>query len=167
MSTWNPPQNAPAAYCRQCGKPLREEDKRDVRGMIFCEDCLTAVVTGRTMRSTPPPPPLGVVPAPSSPNPWTAAILGFIPGVGAMYNGQFAKGFVHVLVLGSFFAMSGHVGGAGSAFFGLLIPAFWIYMVVEAYQTARARQLGLPLPDPFGLNNVFGSQHSVPPASGV
>ena len=39
-----------------------------------------------------PPPPMG------APNPGTATILGFIPGVGAMYNGQYIKAIVHVLV---------------------------------------------------------------------
>ena len=36
--------------------------------------------------------------APGEPNPGLAALLGFIPGVGAMYNGQYAKGVVHLIV---------------------------------------------------------------------
>ena len=32
------------------------------------------------------------------PNPALATMLGFIPGVGAMYNGQFVKAMIHVLV---------------------------------------------------------------------
>ena len=27
-------------------------------------------------------------------------MLGFIPGVGAIYNGQYAKGLVHVIIVG-------------------------------------------------------------------
>ena len=34
----------------------------------------------------------------SGPNPAAAAVLGLIPGVGAMYNGQFIKGFIHVVI---------------------------------------------------------------------
>ena len=33
-------------------------------------------------------------------------------------------------------------------------------MIFDAYKTAKARQLGLPLPDPLGLNNLFGIQES-------
>src|SRR5215471_9175438 len=115
MSTWTQPPNPPAAYCRQCGKPLREEDKRDVRGMIFCEDCLTAVVTGNVPRAVPPSP-IGVAPTSTNPHPWIAAMLAWIPGVGAMYNGQFAKGFLHVVILASMIAMSEHVGDPASTF---------------------------------------------------
>ena len=32
------------------------------------------------------------------PNPVAAAVLGLIPGVGAMYNGQFFKGLIHVVI---------------------------------------------------------------------
>ena len=33
-------------------------------------------------------------------SPGLAFLLGLIPGVGAIYNGQYAKGLVHVLILG-------------------------------------------------------------------
>ena len=32
------------------------------------------------------------------PNPSVAAVLGLIPGVGAMYNGQYFKGLIHVVI---------------------------------------------------------------------
>jgi hypothetical protein len=82
-----------------------------------------------------------------------AAILGFIPGVGAMYNGEFAKGFVHVLIFATLIWMAQELNGI----FGICIAAFELYMPIEAYKTARARELGLPAPDPFGFNNFFSS----------
>jgi len=51
-----------------------------------------------------------------------------------------------------------------SGLFGLAIAAFVIYMPIEAYQTAKARMLGLQPPDPFGFNNLFGTR---PPATAV
>ena len=33
-----------------------------------------------------------------TPHPMLAALLGFIPGVGAMYNGQYAKAIAHVVI---------------------------------------------------------------------
>ncbi|MGA2903117.1 MAG: DUF5668 domain-containing protein [Candidatus Korobacteraceae bacterium] len=146
--------DAPAvAYCRICGKPLCTACVRDVRGVIYCEECLASHLSG----AIPPPGSTAVPPAVEPPrgtgSPALAAILGFIPGVGAMYNGEFAKGFVHVLIFATLIWMTDHMNGI----FGLGIAAFVIYMPIEAYKTARARQLGLPAPDPFGFNNLFTS----------
>jgi len=46
-----------------------------------------------------------------------------------------------------------------SGIFGIGIAAFVLYMPIEAYRTAKARQMGVQPPDPFGLNNLnlFGS----------
>jgi hypothetical protein len=78
--------------------------------------------------------------------------LGFIPGVGAFYNGQFLKGFVHVIVMSTLIWMSDHGMGA---FAGLLIAAWVFYMVFDAWTTAKARRDGLPIPDPIGLNAIL------------
>ena len=152
------------AYCRTCGKPLCSNCARDVRGVIYCEECLASHLSG----AMPPPGstavPPGVVPPTGLPSPKLAAILGFIPGVGAMYNGEFAKGFVHVLIFATLIWMADHLSG----FFGLGIAAFVIYMPIEAYHTAQARQLGLPAPDPFGFNHLFSSGFGSPrPTSGA
>ena len=97
------------------------------------------------------------------PNPGLATLLGFIPGVGAMYNGQFVKALVHVLV---FVVLIGIAGD--HPIFGLFIAAWVLYQVFDANQTAMARRDGLPLPDPFGLNELghrLGIQNppTVPP----
>jgi hypothetical protein len=78
-----------------------------------------------------------------------AAILGFIPGVGAMYNGQFAKAIAHVLIFAVLASLSDKAG-----VFGILVAAWVFYQVFDAYQTAIARRDGLPLPNPFGLNDI-------------
>ena len=39
-------QTPAVAYCRTCGKAVCEQCKRDVRGVIYCEDCLAARVEG-------------------------------------------------------------------------------------------------------------------------
>lgn len=112
----------------------------------------------------PPPPPFAYPPPPGThiPNPLLAGLLGFIPGVGAMYNGQFAKGLAHIAIFAIFTSLANHV----SDLFGLFVAGWVIYMAFEAYQTALARRDGSPLPDPFGLNNIgerFGFQpHSHP-----
>jgi Domain of unknown function (DUF5668) len=130
-----------AAFCQNCGKPLCQACVRSApAGQIFCEPCMTAWQSAQHPFVTPP---MG------EPNPAVAAALGIVPGVGAMYNGQFVKGFVHVFVFVVLVTLAGHHG-----IFGLFIPAWIIYQSFEAYHVARARRDGTPLPDPLGLNEV-------------
>jgi hypothetical protein len=142
------------AYCRTCGKPVCAICARDVRGVVYCEDCLASQVSG----TMPPPAQPGVVvpgaPTVSSGSPGLAALLGLIPGVGAMYNGEYGKGFIHVLIFATLIWAADNISGL----FGIAIAAFVIYMPIEAYQTAKARLLGLQPPDPFGFNNLFSSR---------
>jgi len=72
-----------------------------------------------------------------------AFLLGLIPGVGAIYNAQYAKGLVHVIIFGLLISIVS--SGAAADFeplFGFLIAIFYIYMPFEAYHTAKRRQLG-------------------------
>jgi TM2 domain-containing membrane protein YozV len=138
-------QVAAIAYCRTCGKPLCEQCKRDVRGVIYCEDCLASRLAL--------PPGVASAPAPGASqassggsNPVAATLLGFIPGVGAIYNGQILKAFIHVLIFAGLIAMAQHAD-----ILGLLVAFFYFYMVWDAYATAKAIQEKRPLPDPFGL----------------
>ncbi len=144
------PEVPASAYCRTCGKPLCEKCKHDVRGVIYCEDCIAARLQG-TLPAAPP----GVVPpAPPGqgvPSPGLAAVLGFIPGLGAVYNGQYMKAFIHVLLTGALIWMANRVD-----IFGLFVAAFWFYMVFDAYKTAQARVRGERLPDPLGLERYSG-----------
>jgi TM2 domain-containing membrane protein YozV len=122
-------------------------------GAIYCEPCIAVRL------QTPPPPVPVVVPAvPGAPNPGIAAFLGFIPGVGAMYNGQFMKAFIHVMIFVLLIVATDNISGA----FGILIPFAIFYMVFDAFKTAQARQLGVPAPDPLGIDKLFGVQESQP-----
>lgn len=159
MNCANHPDRERAAFCQNCGKPLCQECIRAVGSSIFCEPCLVTKLSGAgtpnpagspapgasypTDGTIPPPPP------PDEPNPGLAALLGFIPGVGAMYNGQYAKGIVHLIVFAVLVSLSGENG-----IFGLFIAGWVFYQVIEAHHTAQARRDGTPLPNPFGLNDL-------------
>ncbi len=98
-----------------------------------------------------PPPGVYNVPAPAGlPNPATAFVLGFLPGVGAMYNGQFAKGIANIAIFAVLVSFADHISGV----FGIFIAGWIAFMVFDAYQTARARRFGLPIPNAFGLNDL-------------
>ena len=82
----------------------------------------------------------------SAPSPGLAFILGLIPGVGAIYNGQYAKGLIHVVILGTLISIlsSGAAGGL-EPLFGMLTGLWVIYMPFEAYHTASKRLRGEPV----------------------
>jgi hypothetical protein len=87
---------------------------------------------------------------PAEPNPILAGLLGLIPGVGAMYNGQFAKGVIHLIIFVILVSLSDDVNGI----FGLFVAGWVFYQAFEAYHTAKARLEGLPLPNAFGFNDI-------------
>ena len=129
------------AYCQTCGKALCPDCVRTAPGgQVLCESCFAAWQTYQQ-----PFVPLNT----GSPNPAAAAVLGLIPGVGAMYNGQFFKGLIHVVIFAVLVSMA-HISGI----FGIFIPAWILYQSFEAFHTAKAIQNGQPVPDPLGLNDV-------------
>jgi len=131
---------------------------RDVRGAIFCEECLAAHLgVGGAGHAAPPPlPPDVLAQQRGLPSPTLAAVLGFIPGVGAFYNAQYQKGVVHVVIFAALCTFAGSDVDQISTFFGLMIPLFIFYMAWDAYKTAQSRVTGEPVPDPLGINNIFG-----------
>jgi LiaI-LiaF-like transmembrane region len=73
-------------------------------------------------------------------------MLGFIPGVGAIYNGQYVKGLIHVVIMGLLIAIvSSDETAPLQPLFGMMIAVWVFYMAFEAYHTAKKRQLGEPV----------------------
>ena len=157
MNCLNHPDVPAVAYCQNCGKPLCSACMRTVGGVVYCEPCLAA-------RLSSPPPGGNAYPDANltglHAHPVLAGLLGFIPGVGAMYNGQYIKALAHVLIFAVFVSLSDK-----SFVFGMLLAAWIFYQVFDAAQTAKARRDGLPLPNPFGLNDL-GSRLGMAPTPG-
>jgi TM2 domain-containing membrane protein YozV len=159
------PDVAATSYCRTCGKAMCEKCSHSVRGVVYCEDCI-ANRLGDVM-----PPAANIVPgapgAPvvvaSGPSPGLAGVLaGFFPfGVGAVYNGQYAKGLAHLLIFVVLVIGASQSGDVYGAFFGLAIAFFYIYQIIDAVRSAHAIRVGQPAPDPFGLARAFGSGERV------
>lgn len=163
MSCANHPDAAVAQYCRTCGKPLCANCTRAVHGVTYCESCLAERLQG----VQPPQAAYQQVkesPAPGSgPNPALAGILaGFFPfGVGAVYSGQYAKGLAHLVTFAVLVWGASSARGGFETVFGLGIAFFYIYQIVDAVRSAKAIQMGLPAPDPFGLAQTFGAGEKV------
>lgn len=102
---------------------------------------------------------------PVSTSPGLAFALGFIPGVGAIYNGQYLKGLVHALIFGLIVTLLDSVHGPGDALLGICMAAFVFYMPFEAYHTAKRRLMGQPVEEFSSLvaQNKFSTRTPIGP----
>jgi hypothetical protein len=141
------PEADSTAFCRQCGTPLCPACVRDVRGAVYCENCLANMLgvppTATVLAGTPTPatalPPLPH--ASHAPSPGVALALGFIPGLGAVYNGEYLKGLIHVLAFGGIIALLTTDLPAGLiVILSIGLGCFYCYMPIEAYRTAKAHR---------------------------
>jgi hypothetical protein len=98
-----------------------------------------------------------------SASPGLAFLLGLIPGVGAIYNAQYVKGLIHVVVFGVLISIvsSGETGGM-EPLFGMMIGTWVFYMAFEAYHTAKKRQLGQPVEEFSSLISLRNQQSRFP-----
>ncbi|MFZ0640668.1 MAG: B-box zinc finger protein [Candidatus Acidiferrales bacterium] len=154
-------------FCRNCGKALCQQCAREVRGALYCEQCLAAMMAPQAPAAqfvapgAPPAYTYPVVVEPQGPNPGTACALGFIPGLGAVYNGEYVKGLIHVIIFGGLIALmsnSDNMPDGIVAMIAVFFAVFYCYMPIEAYRTARAKRLGIPVTGFFG-------ETSAPPAA--
>ena len=94
-------------------------------------------------------------------NPGIACLLGFIPGLGAVYNGEYLKALIHVLVFGGLIAaLNADWPNSGFyAFLGIGLGCFYCYMPIDSFRVAKARKLGQPEP---GLLAESGTRTNAP-----
>ena len=140
------------AFCIKCGKPLCEQCVRQVQSSIYCDSCLTenpgATNPGATA-AVPPMPPSQVA---GGTSPEAAFVLGLIPGVGAIYNAEYFKAALHLLIFSTLVTFANDTGPSGETIFGFLAFGFYVYMPFEAFYTAKKRKLareGINLITPF------------------
>lgn len=130
------------AFCRSCGRALCGTCQRLADGSVFCAEHAPAPQAGPAAAQPASPP----VMQPGAPSPGLAFVLGLIPGVGAIYNSQYVKGLVHVIVLGTLISLvDSNIIGNLEPLFGMLIGLWVFYMAFEAYHTASRRLHGLPV----------------------
>lgn len=144
-------------YCRNCGKPMCSTCVRPVRDVLYCEDCLATIMgvpganpaaatDAGALAAPPPPRPSG--PSPSSPG--VAFILGFFPGLGAVYNGEYNKALIHIVVFAAMIVgLSSDIGDSADVVLSLLLAGFVLYMAFDAQRVAKARNLGEVPVDPL------------------
>jgi hypothetical protein len=188
MNCQNHPESPATAYCRTCGMPVCEECRRDAFGTVYCAEHAPAPVSSQMPPApgyvppvyaaapgyTPPPgfappPSPGSVPPPfraqSTVSPALAFFLGMIPGVGAIYNGQYAKGLVHAIVWGLLMSIATSRAANGlEPIFVMLVIAWWAYMAFEAHRTAQRLQAGEAVDEYSSLVPMRGRGDQAPVA---
>lgn len=137
-------------YCRACGKALDQASVQAAQGGIYCKEHVPAdagAPYASPYTSSVPPP----IPNPNV-SPAGAFVLGLIPGVGAIYNGQYIKGLIHVVILGMLFGIANSgISESMTPVVVLMIIGFFAYQAFEAYHTAQKRRMGLPVEEMSGL----------------
>src|SRR5215472_4895667 len=166
MNCVNHPDLPAIAYCRTCGQPLCEACRVSAGGTVYCREHAPVAAPESSPYTAPAPAPASA--RPSAPDagasPGLAFLLGLIPGVGAIYNGQYVKGLIHVVVLGVLISIvsSNEAAGGLEPLFGMMIGVWVFYMAFEAYHTARKRQLGQHVDEFSSLVPLRGQQASFP-----
>ncbi|HKM65546.1 MAG TPA: DUF5668 domain-containing protein [Candidatus Acidoferrum sp.] len=159
------PDREASGYCRNCGKAMCAECTHKVRDALYCEDCLAQHVGLPPAPAALPPATPGVAPAtaenpasyalPAIPprqghSPAVAFLLGFVPGLGAIYNGEYNKAIMHVVIFGAIIlGIASDMGEGIKDFLVFALVVFPVYMAIDAMRSAKARLTGAPLTDPF------------------
>lgn len=165
------PEVDATGFCRNCGKALCATCARPVREVLYCENCLAA---GMGMAMPPPPaaandpysqpaytqpgfvPPASPMPVqPGRPSGAIAFMLGLFPGLGAVYNGEYNKALLHLviftaLILGLVEAANSEEFSVGAVIvLAFMLAGFVFYMAFDAMRVSQAKSTGEPISDPL------------------
>jgi hypothetical protein len=137
--------------CQRCVRPVRD--------VLYCEDCLARVMgvsspspaaaagvdaTGLPVAPQPP-----RAPAPAG-NPGLAFLLGLVPGLGAIYNGEYNKALIHIVVFAAIVVgLSSDMGAGADVALSFVLVGFIFYMAIDAMRTVKARNAGEVVADPL------------------
>jgi hypothetical protein len=151
-----------SGFCRNCGKPMCPACVRPVRDVLYCEDCLAKVVgltpaqssaqasSGIENPSTLSPSPLPPPGQKNSGTPVLAFILGLVPGLGAIYNGEYNKALLHIVIFaGIILGISLDLGDGAEAVLICALIVFPFYMAIDAVRTLKSKQSGENYQDPL------------------
>jgi len=154
------PEVEASGYCRNCGKAMCSACVRRVRDVLYCEECLAAVMGLSPAQPAASSAGGGTTGAPLPPAPAKhtqgntaiAFLLGLIPGLGAIYNGEFNKALIHIVIFaGIIVGLSSDFTDGLLAIFVLAVILFPIYMAVDAARVAKAKATGEVLQDPLEM----------------
>jgi hypothetical protein len=154
------PEVEASGYCRNCGKAMCAACVRPVRDVLYCEDCLAKVVglpaaqAGGTAAGAgvplAPPLPMSGVPGTATGSPVLVFFLGLVPGLGAIYNGEYNKALLHIIIFaGIILGLTLDLGEGAGALLVCAVAVFPFYMAIDAVRSLKGRQTGVAYQDPL------------------
>lgn len=153
------PEAEASGFCRNCGKPMCANCVRPVKDVYYCEDCLARVMGVPAISPTAAASDISVpagIPIPPTPpahaagNPGIAFLLGLVPGLGAIYNGEYNKALIHIVVFAAIIVgLSSDVGAGADVALAFVLAGFIFYMAIDAMRTVKARNAGDVVHDPL------------------
>jgi hypothetical protein len=111
-------------FCSTCSRALCAECSHRIKGKVYCQDCLVrgtewaAAVKGLHIPTD---------------APKRAAFLAMIPGMGAVYNGEYRKALTQFAIFAGLVIMSDQVHGV----FGFGAAVFLIFTMFDSYRIAE------------------------------
>jgi uncharacterized membrane protein len=137
--------------------------QRPAEGTVFCQDHapVAAPAAANPYAQSAPP---SIAPIHTSPG--LAFTLGWIPGVGAIYNGQYLKGLVHAVIFGLLVSLANSAEHtSGQPLLIMMTIGFVFYMPFEAFHTAKKRQMGVPVDEWSSLlsHNTYAGRTPIGP----
>ncbi|MCS6816016.1 MAG: hypothetical protein N0A16_04710 [Blastocatellia bacterium] len=130
------PTHRALVRCSACHRPLCPACDHRIKGFPYCQECIVRGVEllRRSTRWT-------SAEAPRRPpSPRLAALCALVPGLGAVYNRQNVKAFVHFLLIVGFFELA---DVTDLALFGFGGAVFYLFSILDAYRTAEAIARGM------------------------
>lgn len=113
--------------CVICAHPLCGDCVVEVKGRVYCQDCLDKQLKEK-----------GAAPPERLKSPGLAGFLSaIIPGLGQIYNGQFMKALVVILLYMAFLSMALPGPVRGIFIFPLLIAVVYFGAIIDAYRSAK------------------------------
>lgn len=126
MKCYYHPEAETAQECRLCAHPLCPVCSVEVKGVLYCRDCLEARVEGGAPRPAAPPP------VPDYRSVRAAGWLSLMPGLGLLYLGQYLKALVVVLMFMGAIQLADHTDVGG-----FLVTLIWFGQIFYAVQEAK------------------------------
>ncbi|MFN0084492.1 MAG: LiaI-LiaF-like domain-containing protein [Blastocatellia bacterium] len=133
------PSNNAGARCQACERPLCPACDHRIKGFPYCQDCIVAGI--EAIRR-----PAGAEPRTAAwrleKSPMVALLFGFVPGMGAAYNGQNIKALVHFTITILLWTLSDIFSDPLETTFLLSCATFYFFSIYDAYTTAHRARLG-------------------------
>ena len=154
------PSSPIVGYCRATGKALTADEATYINGILYSKEAAEQLKLTQEPASPYTVPPAAKTNPLNDVSPGWAFVLGLIPGVGAIYNQQYAKGMIHIVIFAGIVSLLDR--GGSNTFLGFLMAGWVFYMPFEAYHTAQKRQRGESVDELTGLFHLPSGMKKMP-----